>query len=175
MLRAELLERGWDAQCAPNLRGALALMTRGAMRSPVEVLLVDTQALTEWEPPMIRALAAIDGGLALVLLAGASEGTPSAPWRRVVRKPVGVPRLVEQLQQVYAARAKASAPASVEGPPLAFRIRRGDPWPVIACAICGKSRHFMTPARADRVAGIRAEMLSFALEHSECLAPPLSP
>jgi len=166
MLRGELLERGWDAQYAPSLRAAVGHMTRGAARTPVEVLFVDGQALTDDEQPLLRSLVAIDGKLALVLLAGPSDATPTAPWQRVVRRPIDVPKIAEHLRQVHAARAKAPV---VDPGPHAFRLRRGDPWPSIACDRCHVARHFQLPGTTERVAGVRAEMIGFALEHAVCV------
>jgi hypothetical protein len=146
LLRALIVERGWNATCAPTLRAALF----GAARAP-KVVLLDLDALTDGDRAVLRALARAEVRPRLLLLAHAlTQALPPGRWA-VLRKPIGVDAI-------------ADAVAKFEGEPDASV--RSEPWPRASSDTCGVTRHYEPPRTGQEEDAVRADMVRFVVEHA---------
>ncbi len=161
LLRAELLERGWDAACAPSMAEALLI---GAGRG-VSVVLIEDATLTARDPRLL-AWAAAHEGMRLVLLTGAVTEEAREPWQRILHRPLSLGAIARALRGVA-----SEPPSSAES---GFSVRLGKPWPAIACTRCGKSRNYPMPRAANEERAVQADLPSFVLEHAGCEASVLA-
>jgi hypothetical protein len=155
LLKAELLERGWDAACAPSMAEGLVL----AAGRKISVALVDQAALSSRDPRLL-AWAVAHEGMRLVLLTGAMTEQARGPWQRVLRRPLSLGAIADAL----ASSASAPSPRVETG----FSVRLDKPWPAIACAHCGRSRHYEMPRGEGEMRAVEADLPAFVVEHARC-------
>jgi hypothetical protein len=98
LLRAAMLQAGYDAVGARSLREALRHPRREAGRGPVKLVVLDQHALTAAGDTDLGALLDRHGRPPVMLLASAVEAMPEGPWRRILRRPVSVGDIVEAAQ-----------------------------------------------------------------------------
>jgi hypothetical protein len=167
VLRAELLERGYDAVGTPNLTAALAVSPVDE-RGPVRLILLEHGAIAGSDRSEVERLASQHQDPPLVLLAPAFADPPAALFRRVVRRPITINDLLEVVRDLVGEPPPRQAPDNPLGD--VFHARVGPPWPFILCRRCSTARHF-EPVRSERQREkVRAEFRKFALEHAGCLA-----
>lgn len=106
LLRAELLEAGYDAVGARTFDEALALVFAGPERGPVR-LVVAEQAAVEGMAAGGSELAGLGAEVIRVLLAKTGGALPPGPWNRVLRRPASIGDIV--------AAVRASVPLAVKG------------------------------------------------------------
>ncbi len=100
LLRAQLIEEGYDAIGAPSFATAMRYQTVEPERGPVRAIIVD-QALAEQRPPRtVEALRALHPQAKVVLLARGFGPLPAGPWDRVVRRPVTIGQLVAVIKEL---------------------------------------------------------------------------
>lgn len=113
LLRALLVEEGWDAIGARTLAEALGVPAEEPGRGPVACVVVDQSALEA--PPAgggsmqertstspLAELRTRLGGPPVVLLARGTVPPPSGPWTEVVRRPASVDRVADAVRRVVA-------------------------------------------------------------------------
>lgn len=107
LLRAALLETGYDALGAPDLEGALLYPAEAEDRGPVRLVLVDESTLSESEAQArLGELLRRHRQPNTVLLAHARFAHPPAGvaaasgWNRIVRRPVSVAELVARVREL---------------------------------------------------------------------------
>lgn len=100
LLRAELLEAGYDAIGARTLSAALRYPATQPGRGPVRLIIVD-QRVVEREASEVRArLAAKHTGSLWFLLAHSSGALPAGDWDAVLRRPQSIGQVVEAVGRV---------------------------------------------------------------------------
>jgi hypothetical protein len=100
LLRAELLERGYDAVGAPDVPTAFLYRPVERERAPVLAILIDQDALDEPGARLLALLLSRHERARALLLADALLEEPAGPWCRVVRKPVTLDRLASTIEEV---------------------------------------------------------------------------
>jgi hypothetical protein len=116
LLRATLRERGYDAIGARSVASALRVPPHTPLRGPVEVIVLDQQALGDaaGEPGGAEAAALLDryATAATVLLARASVRPPAVPraWTRVLRRPVSVAEVAAAVEALRPLPPEARVP-----------------------------------------------------------------
>lgn len=103
LLRAELIERGYDVVGAPDLASALLCRPAEKDRGPVRVILVDQDALVEPQIRLFDLLVSRHPKPRLVLLARAQLETPPGHWHAVVRKPALIGQIASALEEALRA------------------------------------------------------------------------
>jgi len=103
LLRAELIERGYDVVGAPDLASALLCRPVEMDRGPVRLILIDQDALVEPQSRLFDLLVSRHPQPRLVLLARAQMQTPPGNWHTVVRKPALIGEIASALEQVLSA------------------------------------------------------------------------
>ncbi|GIX49282.1 MAG: hypothetical protein KatS3mg131_3493 [Candidatus Tectimicrobiota bacterium] len=94
LLRAQLLEEGYDAIGVPNWALAMRCPTEEPGRGPVRLILID-QALAEQRPPrVVEALRGLHPQAKVVLLARGFGPLPPGRWDRIIRRPVSIGQVV---------------------------------------------------------------------------------
>src|SRR5207237_8479256 len=94
LLRAELIERGYDAVGAPDLRTAFRLPSLGEPRGPVRLVVLDEAAVAAEERRVLDLVLDEHGRPPVVLLARPLPAPPVAPWERGVRRRLAFGALV---------------------------------------------------------------------------------
>jgi hypothetical protein len=164
LLRAELLEEGYDAVGATSMENALGVPKTDA-RGPVRMILLDQGALSGQQASAARALAARHGNAPIMLLASALSMPPAGPFRVVIRRPTTIGGLVSAIRDLVG---EAGPPRPIPSGKGVFAVRMGPPWPLIHCRSCGKGRH-VEPVCSERERDrARAELRKFTLEHASC-------
>lgn len=87
LLRAELIERGYDVVGAPDLTGALLVRPVEKGRGPVRLIAIDQDVIVESQSPLLERLVSRHQNPRLVLLARAQMETPPGSWDQIVRRP----------------------------------------------------------------------------------------
>ena len=87
LLRAELIERGYDVVGAPDLATALLARPVEKGRGPVLAILIDQDALVEPQSNLFDLLVSRYRNPRLVLLARTQLKTPPGAWDKIVPKP----------------------------------------------------------------------------------------
>jgi len=87
LLRAELVERGYDAVGVPDLRTVFRWPSLAEGRGTVRLVVLDEMAVEGEERWILDQVLAEHGRPPVVLLARAREESPVGPWARVVRRP----------------------------------------------------------------------------------------
>jgi len=87
LLRAELIERGYDVVGAPDLTAALLVRPVEKGRGPVRLIAVDHDVMVESQGALLERLVSRHQNPRLVLLARAQLETPPGSWDQIVRRP----------------------------------------------------------------------------------------
>lgn len=159
LLRAELLERGRESECAPSL--LLALLRR---REAPRVMVVDQHMLSAAERAALDALAAMDDETRIVLLGGGVE-SPLGPWDRVLRRPILAAELLVVLESALDGTLPRLRPQRI---PEGVALRRSAPWPMIRCNACHTTRNYEAPRVTQEMALVAGDAAMFVLEHGRC-------
>jgi len=164
LLRAELLEEGYEAVGATSMETAL-VVPKADVRGPVRLILLDQDALSGQHASAARSLAARHGGAPIILLASTLSMPPAGPFRSIVRRPTTIGGLVSAIRDLVG---EGGTPRPIPSGKDVFTVRMGPPWPLIHCRRCGKARH-VEPVRGERERErARAELRKFTLEHATC-------
>jgi DNA-binding response OmpR family regulator len=99
MLRAALIDAGYDAIGARTTAEALGHPVTDPERGPVRLVVVDEHGL-EPEADIARELAARFDKAALVLIAPAGAPVPTGAWNQVIRRPVSIGELVTEARRL---------------------------------------------------------------------------
>jgi hypothetical protein len=99
MLRAALIEAGYDAIGTRTPVEALRHPVTDPERGPVRLVLVDEHAL-EPETDLARDLAVRFREASLVLIAPAGGPAPTGAWDQVIRRPVSIGEIVTQARRL---------------------------------------------------------------------------
>ncbi|HKD40954.1 MAG TPA: hypothetical protein VKB87_11785 [Myxococcaceae bacterium] len=87
LLRAELIERGYDVVGAPDLATALLARPKEKGRGPVRAILIDQDALVEPQSNLLDLLVSRYRNPRLVLLPRTQLKTPLGAWDKIVPRP----------------------------------------------------------------------------------------
>jgi hypothetical protein len=98
LLRAALLEAGYDAVGARSVAEALAQGRGDPERDPIKLLVVDRPVLVGAER-FLEELVSLHGRPICLLVAPAGEVAPEGPWREVLRRPVSIGEIVEAVRR----------------------------------------------------------------------------
>ena len=90
LLRAELIERGYDAVGAVDLLDALAYRSEEEERGPVRVIVMDEAAVVGPATGTLQLLLRKQGNPEVLLLHSPSLETPSGRWTEVIERPVTI-------------------------------------------------------------------------------------
>jgi DNA-binding response OmpR family regulator len=100
LVRAELLEAGFDAVGAPSLAAALLYRADEKGRGPVRVVLLDETALTERDRGLLEHLRQRHRNPAVVLIArGPVEDRPGT-WAKILHRPVRIGEAVAVVREL---------------------------------------------------------------------------
>src|SRR5262249_45317692 len=99
LVRAELLERGYDGAGAPDLASALDYPALELGRDAVRAILVDERALANM-PDELRRLRAKHPLARWLVLTRAGGAAPQGPWQRVLRRPLAIGAVVDALAEL---------------------------------------------------------------------------
>jgi len=166
LLRAELVERGFDAVGASSLKTALGVPSDDE-RGPVRVILLDEAALSGDDAAALDALSLRHENAPIALLASAFAEPRVGPFRRIIRRPTSIGVLVSLVQELWSETSPSSARKA--GRASVFDTRLGPPWPYVRCRVCARSRHLepvRTEAERQRCA---TEFRKFTREHASCV------
>lgn len=108
LLRAALLEAGYDAVGARSVSEALAQPLRDPERGPVRLVVIDRHDVAHHERALDELLG-LHGGPIALLLSSAGEATPAGPWDYVICRPVSIGEIVAAIQVLL--------PLASSGPP----------------------------------------------------------
>ena len=87
LLRAELIERGFDVVGAPDLPAALLVRAVERDRGSVRVIAVDQDVMVEPQSQLLDLLVSRHRNPRRVLLARAQLETPPGAWDEIVHRP----------------------------------------------------------------------------------------
>jgi serine/threonine protein phosphatase PrpC len=99
LLRAELIERGYDVVGAPDLVTALLCRPVERDRGPVRGILIDQEVLVEPAARLLDLLVSRHRNPAVLLLASAVLRAPSGPWKRVLHKPAAIGEIASAIEE----------------------------------------------------------------------------
>jgi hypothetical protein len=99
LLRAELIERGYDVVGTPDLATALLVRPVEKDRGPVGVIVIDQDVMVEPQNRLFDLLAFRHRNPRLVLLARAQLETPPGAWDRIVRRPALIGEIASAVEQ----------------------------------------------------------------------------
>jgi len=99
LLRAELIERGYDVVGAPDLATALLARPVEKGRGPVLAILIDQDALVEPQSNLFDLLVSRYRNPRLVLLARTQLKTPPGPWDKIVPKPALIGQIANAVSE----------------------------------------------------------------------------
>jgi hypothetical protein len=111
LLRAELIERGYDVVGAPDLATARLCRPVERDRGPVRGILIDREVLLEPAGWLLDLLVSRHRNPPVLLLASRLLRTPAGPWGRVLHKPATIGAIASAIAEEVA-RASACLPAS---------------------------------------------------------------
>lgn len=98
VLRAALIEAGYDAIGARRISASLRIPTAEPDRGPVRAVLIDGDALTEASPEDRVKMRERFAGAAFVLLARPTRAAPQGPWAAVLERPASIAQLVDAVR-----------------------------------------------------------------------------
>jgi hypothetical protein len=99
LLRAELIERGYDVVGAPDLVTALLCRPVERDRGPVRGILIDQEVLVEPAVRLLDLLVSRHRNPPVLLLASAVLRAPSGPWKRVLHKPAAIGKIASAVEE----------------------------------------------------------------------------
>jgi DNA-binding response OmpR family regulator len=107
LLRAGLLDAGYDAVGARSVSEALSYTAADQDRGPVRMVVADRHVLAQ-EPGRLSELMGRYGSPMVLLLTSAGELTPEGPWTRVMHRPVSIGELIGAVQELVPLASTAS-------------------------------------------------------------------
>jgi hypothetical protein len=110
LLRAELIERGFDVVGAPDLSAALLARPVEKGRGPVRFILIDQGALVEPHSRLLDLLLSRHRNPRLVLLANSQLETPPGAWDQIVHKPALIGQIASAVEQAVSAAEEQQRP-----------------------------------------------------------------
>jgi len=110
LLRAELRERGYDAQGAPTLAEAMVYPAEDPERGPVRLVILDGRVVGEGARGVLERLCERHSEARVLLLWGEEGTPPPGPWAGVVRGPFSIAEMVRAVQWHIPAPAAPSGP-----------------------------------------------------------------
>jgi hypothetical protein len=99
LLRAELIERGYDVVGAPDLLTALLCRPVERDRGPVRAILIDQEVLVEPAVRLLDLLVSRHRNATVLLLASTLLAAPSGPWKRVLHKPATIGGIASAVEE----------------------------------------------------------------------------
>ena len=99
LLRAELIERGYDVVGAPDLLTALLSRPVERDRGPVRAILIDQETLVEPAVRLLDLLVSRHRDPPVLLLASALLGELPGPWKRVLHKPAAIGEIASAVEE----------------------------------------------------------------------------
>ena len=99
LLRAELIERGYDVVGAPDLVTALLCRPVERDRGPVRGILIDQEVLVEPAVRLLDLLVSRHRNPPVLLLASPLLTSPSGPWKRVLYKPAAIGEIASAVEE----------------------------------------------------------------------------
>ena len=100
LIRAALIEAGYDAAGAEDLRDAMRYLAAVPNRATVGVLLVDDDALRIETDRETQRLLGKFAESRTILLARATHPEPPGAWTLVLRRPVSVETIVDAVREL---------------------------------------------------------------------------
>lgn len=100
LLRAELRERGYDAQGAPSISDALVYPATDPEHGSVRLVIVDQAAVEGAAPDLLERLRAQHPEAQLLLLARAGAEAPAGAWTAVVHGPFGMDEVLHAVERL---------------------------------------------------------------------------
>ena len=100
ILRAALREEGYDAVGSRGVREALRLRPDDPGRGPIQLLIVDQDALPSVPASLVPELGARFGAPATMLIRRVMTAAPAGKWRRVLRRPVSIEEIVAAAREL---------------------------------------------------------------------------
>jgi hypothetical protein len=95
MLRAALLEAGYDAVGARTLLEASECPVQAPERGPVRLVIVDQHVVSGETAGLLPSLLNRLGQPTTVLIASTASSTPEGPWQVIIRRPASIGDIVE--------------------------------------------------------------------------------
>jgi hypothetical protein len=95
LLRAALLEAGYDTIGVRSLLEASDCPARAPGRGPVRLVIVDQRVVSGNTAGLLPPLLSRVGRPTTILLASAASATPEGPWQRIIRRPARIGDIVE--------------------------------------------------------------------------------
>jgi hypothetical protein len=100
LLRAELLEAGYDTVGARTLEEAATLLGHDEERGPVGLVLVEERALRGQESALSKVARIPSVALTVLLTRGAGSPDPAGAWSRVLRRPLSLGAIVAEVRSL---------------------------------------------------------------------------
>jgi hypothetical protein len=100
LLRAALREVGYDASGTRALKAALPQAAPDSARGPMRLVVLDQDALAEDEGSDLEALRSRTFAAPILLLAPATRRVREGPWTRVIRRPISIADLVQEIESL---------------------------------------------------------------------------
>jgi len=100
LLRAALIEVGYDAIGTRALSGVSRYLTPAPDRGPVRALVVDVAAVAAAEHETVEDVCHRRGDVPVLLLASAVTRTPSGCWTHTLRRPFSIDDVVRTVTDV---------------------------------------------------------------------------
>jgi DNA-binding response OmpR family regulator len=163
LLRAELLERGYDAVGAESLDQALAYDAWDVERGPVGLILIDQLMLGSGDEQALRRLTRKHAEATTALLTSKQSQRPTGGWANVIERPARMGDIASRLEAIF-----HRSPALALRLPEHFPVRRDPPWPTISCARCHATRHYESPRSDVERRALEVDMRKFIREHRAC-------
>lgn len=110
LLRAELVEAGYDASGTRSLAVALGRRRHEANREPVRLLILDQSALEQGWPALLECLRSRHAGSPVLLLARGTGTPPAGPWDVVLRRPLTIRRVVDEVRRLVPLGERRASP-----------------------------------------------------------------
>src|SRR5262249_21272207 len=98
LLRAELIERGYDAVGTPDLAAALLVRPVERGRGPVKLIAIDQDVLVEPQSRLLDGLVSRHRNPCLLLLARAQLEAPPGSWDQIVRRPALIGEIASAIE-----------------------------------------------------------------------------
>jgi len=99
LLRAALLDAGYDAVGARSVSEALAQTPADPERGAVRLVIIDRPVLAREDTPLADLLGAHRNPVTL-LLAPAGESAPPGPWSQIIHRPVSIGDMVRVIRSL---------------------------------------------------------------------------
>jgi DNA-binding response OmpR family regulator len=100
LLRAALREAGYDASGTLTLEGALYQLAPDPDRGPVQLIVLDQEALGEEEWRRLEELQNRAPEASLLLLAPRTRSLVEGPWATIVQRPTSIAELVGVIERL---------------------------------------------------------------------------